>query len=68
MASFRILFLSFFIISFSASADCEKDGKTYANGYKLVDPDTPCRVCYCKGKSAKGTEKGLLTDAVCYKV
>ncbi|KAH8328159.1 hypothetical protein KR067_004889 [Drosophila pandora] len=29
--------------------DCEKDGKTYANGYKLVDPDTPCTVCYCKG-------------------
>ncbi|XP_064541969.1 pneumococcal serine-rich repeat protein [Drosophila montana] len=29
--------------------DCEKDGKTYANGDKLVDPDTPCTVCYCKG-------------------
>ncbi|XP_023173536.2 flocculation protein FLO11 [Drosophila hydei] len=29
--------------------DCQKDGKTYANGYKLVDPDTPCTVCYCKG-------------------
>ncbi|KAH8255128.1 hypothetical protein KR038_004842, partial [Drosophila bunnanda] len=29
--------------------DCDKDGKTYANGYKLVDPDTPCTVCYCKG-------------------
>ncbi|ALC38685.1 CG31869 [Drosophila busckii] len=29
--------------------DCEKDGKTYANGYKLVSPDTPCTVCYCKG-------------------
>lgn len=52
VASFRILFLSFFIATFrfAASVDCEKDGKTYANGYKLVDPDTPCRVCYCKGK------------------
>ncbi|KAH8368240.1 hypothetical protein KR084_008820 [Drosophila pseudotakahashii] len=29
--------------------DCEKDGKTYANGDKLVAPDTPCTVCYCKG-------------------
>ncbi|KAL7741366.1 hypothetical protein ACLKA6_013808 [Drosophila palustris] len=29
--------------------DCEKDGKTYANGDKLFDPDTPCTVCYCKG-------------------
>ncbi|EDW75641.2 uncharacterized protein Dwil_GK23980 [Drosophila willistoni] len=29
--------------------DCEKDGKTYANGFKLVDPDTPCTVCHCKG-------------------
>ncbi|XP_037957778.1 mucin-5AC [Teleopsis dalmanni] len=29
--------------------DCEKDGKTYLNGDKLVDPETPCTVCYCQG-------------------
>uniref|UniRef100_A0A1B0G589 VWFC domain-containing protein n=1 Tax=Glossina morsitans morsitans TaxID=37546 RepID=A0A1B0G589_GLOMM len=28
--------------------DCEKDGKTYSNGDKLVDPETPCTVCYCQ--------------------
>lgn len=61
MASFRILFLSFILISFPASADCEKDGKTYANGYKLVDPDTPCRVCYCKGKSGGGVRECKLS-------
>lgn len=30
--------------------DCQKDGKTYLNGDKLVDPETPCTVCYCQGK------------------
>ncbi|XP_073826712.1 uncharacterized protein [Musca autumnalis] len=29
--------------------DCQKDGKTYLNGDKLVDPETPCTVCYCQG-------------------
>uniref|UniRef100_A0A6B2E748 Putative conserved secreted protein n=1 Tax=Phlebotomus kandelakii TaxID=1109342 RepID=A0A6B2E748_9DIPT len=28
---------------------CERDGKIYATGEKLVDPETPCRVCYCQG-------------------
>ncbi|XP_055681531.1 uncharacterized protein LOC129788985 [Lutzomyia longipalpis] len=28
---------------------CERDGKIYAIGEKLVDPETPCRVCYCQG-------------------
>jgi len=36
-----------------SSPDCEKDGKTYANGDKLVAPDTPCTVCYCKGECAQ---------------
>lgn len=29
--------------------ECERDGKIYSNGEKLVDPDTPCKVCYCQG-------------------
>ncbi|XP_067622872.1 uncharacterized protein [Eurosta solidaginis] len=29
--------------------DCQKDGITYLNGDKLVDPKNPCTVCYCKG-------------------
>ncbi|XP_054744519.1 serine-rich adhesin for platelets [Anastrepha obliqua] len=29
--------------------DCQKDGKTYSNGDKLLDPETPCTVCYCQG-------------------
>lgn len=29
--------------------ECQRDGKTYANGEKVFDPDTPCRVCYCQG-------------------
>ncbi|XP_011194338.1 uncharacterized protein Kcp_3 isoform X1 [Zeugodacus cucurbitae] len=29
--------------------DCQKDGRTYLNGDKLVDPETPCTVCYCQG-------------------
>lgn len=29
--------------------ECEKNGKVYANGEKLVDPETPCTVCYCQG-------------------
>ncbi|XP_036329179.1 cell wall protein DAN4 isoform X2 [Rhagoletis pomonella] len=33
----------------STNADCQKDGKTYLNGDKLVDPETPCTVCYCQG-------------------
>uniref|UniRef100_A0A1S4KDP3 VWFC domain-containing protein n=1 Tax=Culex quinquefasciatus TaxID=7176 RepID=A0A1S4KDP3_CULQU len=29
--------------------ECQRDGKTYTNGEKVLDPDTPCRVCYCQG-------------------
>ncbi|XP_052864577.1 uncharacterized protein LOC128271176 [Anopheles cruzii] len=29
--------------------ECQRDGKTYANGEKLLDPNTPCRSCYCQG-------------------
>ncbi|KAL5278864.1 hypothetical protein ACFFRR_003477 [Megaselia abdita] len=29
--------------------DCEKDGKKYSNGEKLVDTSNPCEVCYCQG-------------------
>nr|XP_036233489.1 serine-rich adhesin for platelets isoform X2 [Bactrocera oleae]XP_036233559.1 serine-rich adhesin for platelets isoform X2 [Bactrocera oleae] len=29
--------------------DCQKDGRIYLNGDKLVDPETPCTVCYCQG-------------------
>ncbi|XP_055636322.1 uncharacterized protein LOC129775513 isoform X2 [Toxorhynchites rutilus septentrionalis] len=29
--------------------ECQRDGKTYANGEKVFDPETPCRVCYCQG-------------------
>ncbi|XP_020714279.1 mucin-5AC isoform X2 [Ceratitis capitata] len=33
----------------STNADCQKDGINYMNGDKLVDPETPCTVCYCQG-------------------
>lgn len=29
--------------------ECQRDGKVYANGEKVFDPETPCRVCYCQG-------------------
>uniref|UniRef100_A0A182Q0M8 VWFC domain-containing protein n=1 Tax=Anopheles farauti TaxID=69004 RepID=A0A182Q0M8_9DIPT len=29
--------------------ECQRDGKTYANGEKVFDPNTPCRACYCQG-------------------
>ncbi|KOB65040.1 Kielin/chordin-like protein [Operophtera brumata] len=29
--------------------ECEKEGRVYGNGEKLVDPQDPCRVCYCQG-------------------
>lgn len=29
--------------------ECQRDGKNYANGEKVIDPETPCRVCYCQG-------------------
>lgn len=29
--------------------ECQRDGKTYTNGEKVLDPETPCRVCYCQG-------------------
>lgn len=29
--------------------DCERNGKIYANGEKLVDPEDPCKGCYCQG-------------------
>ncbi|GBP32042.1 hypothetical protein EVAR_21076_1 [Eumeta japonica] len=29
--------------------ECEQDGRRYGNGEKLVDPEDPCRVCYCQG-------------------
>lgn len=31
------------------SLECEKDGKTYGNGEKLVNSESPCQVCYCQG-------------------
>ncbi|XP_065357661.1 uncharacterized protein LOC135951854 isoform X2 [Calliphora vicina] len=36
-------------VSLEQPQDCQKDGKTYLNGDKLVDPETPCTVCYCQG-------------------
>ncbi|XP_049867120.1 uncharacterized protein LOC126367578 isoform X2 [Pectinophora gossypiella] len=29
--------------------ECEQEGRVYGNGEKLVDPQDPCRVCYCQG-------------------
>ncbi|XP_058453235.1 uncharacterized protein LOC131431496 isoform X2 [Malaya genurostris] len=29
--------------------ECQRDGKTYTNGEKVTDPETPCRACYCQG-------------------
>lgn len=29
--------------------ECEQEGRVYGNGEKLVDPEDPCRVCYCQG-------------------
>lgn len=29
--------------------DCEKNGKVYGNGEKIIDAENPCRVCYCQG-------------------
>ncbi|XP_058814356.1 uncharacterized protein LOC131678303 [Topomyia yanbarensis] len=29
--------------------ECQRDGKTYTNGEKVFDPETPCRACYCQG-------------------
>ncbi|XP_045514432.1 uncharacterized protein LOC123708030 [Pieris brassicae] len=29
--------------------ECEQEGHVYGNGEKLVDPQDPCRVCYCQG-------------------
>ncbi|XP_053692858.1 uncharacterized protein LOC128741235 isoform X2 [Sabethes cyaneus] len=29
--------------------ECQRNGKTYANGEKVFDPETPCRACYCQG-------------------
>ncbi|XP_063359847.1 mucin-2 [Cydia amplana] len=29
--------------------ECELEGRVYGNGEKLVDPEDPCRVCYCQG-------------------
>uniref|UniRef100_S4PJ60 Kielin/chordin-like protein n=1 Tax=Pararge aegeria TaxID=116150 RepID=S4PJ60_9NEOP len=29
--------------------ECEQEGRIYGNGEKLVDPQDPCRVCYCQG-------------------
>ncbi|XP_053665504.1 uncharacterized protein LOC128714654 [Anopheles marshallii] len=29
--------------------ECQRDGKTYTNGEKVFDPNTPCRACYCQG-------------------
>lgn len=46
---FTFSFFCLFVVPLS-TADCEKDGKTYSNGDKLVDPETPCTVCYCQGK------------------
>ncbi|KFB45228.1 hypothetical protein ZHAS_00013064 [Anopheles sinensis] len=41
--------------------ECQRDGKTYATGEKVFDPNTPCRSCYCQG--------GEITCSVvsCYK-
>lgn len=30
-------------------SECERNGITYSNGEKLVDPENPCQVCYCQG-------------------
>lgn len=43
-------FFNFFFYYFFVVVECEKNGKVYANGEKLVDPETPCTVCYCQGK------------------
>ncbi|XP_055543920.1 uncharacterized protein LOC129729396 [Wyeomyia smithii] len=29
--------------------ECQRNGKTYTNGEKVFDPETPCRACYCQG-------------------
>ncbi|XP_050663500.1 uncharacterized protein LOC126964436 [Leptidea sinapis] len=29
--------------------ECEQEGRVYGNGEKLIDPQDPCRVCYCQG-------------------
>uniref|UniRef100_A0AAG5D960 VWFC domain-containing protein n=1 Tax=Anopheles atroparvus TaxID=41427 RepID=A0AAG5D960_ANOAO len=29
--------------------ECQRETKTYANGEKVFDPNTPCRSCYCQG-------------------
>ncbi|XP_049534506.1 mucin-19-like [Anopheles darlingi] len=41
--------------------ECQKDGKTYANGEKLFDPNTPCRSCYCQGGEV------TCSEVSCYK-
>lgn len=30
--------------------ECERNGKLYENGEKIMDAETPCRVCYCQGE------------------
>jgi len=37
------------ILAYFLFSDCEYNNKTYYNGEKIDTPDTPCRVCYCKG-------------------
>ncbi|XP_058056534.1 uncharacterized protein LOC131207915 [Anopheles bellator] len=41
--------------------ECQRDGKTYANGEKLFDPNTPCRSCYCQGGEV------TCSEVSCYK-
>lgn len=48
--------------TFSQSVECQRDGKVYANGEKVFDPETPCRVCYCQGKNWSRDLGNFLTN------